>query len=107
MKAIELYVRSEKKLKPPRDGSYSDYDAHPCQAKFNLVNELTPAEKGMISALLEVAEKKKLALRVYDMATWKGKLMAAMKGIKAAPTIVVGERRIEGFPSKTSLLEIL
>ncbi|MBS7632620.1 hypothetical protein KEJ15_03220 [Candidatus Bathyarchaeota archaeon] len=107
MRTIEVYIRSEEKLKPFADGDYSVYDVHPCWAKYSVEKHLSPTDREALDTLMTVAKEKDLCIRVYDVATRRGRLIAALKGIRKVPAMIIGKRKIEGIPAKERLLELL
>ncbi|MDH7563979.1 MAG: hypothetical protein QHH24_03730 [Candidatus Bathyarchaeota archaeon] len=107
MRTIEVYIKSEEKLKPFADGDYSVYDAHPCWAKYNVEKHLSSTDREALEALITAAKEKGFRVRTYDIKTRKGRLIAALKGIKNVPATVVGNRKTDGIPAKEKLLELL
>jgi protein-disulfide isomerase len=107
MEIIELYVKSEKRLKPHPDRDYSIYAEHPCQVKYNIMKTLSAADLKALEMLTSMAEEKGLTLRVYDLSNFKGKLKALMRGITKTPVLVVGAHKINGVPKMEELLKVL
>jgi hypothetical protein len=107
MKVIEVYVRSEEKLKGTADGDYSIYAEHPCDAKYNIIKTLCSSDKQALEILCDVAKEKSSAVKVYDVSTSWGKLKAFTKRIKIVPAIAIGSLKINGIPSREELLKAL
>ncbi|MEM2912281.1 MAG: hypothetical protein QW146_07240 [Candidatus Bathyarchaeia archaeon] len=97
MKAIEVYIKTEKRIQPPPGGSYADYDAHPCLQKYNVRRLIVPEQERALKILEKAAEQKNIKLKIYDVATFFGKVKAFVKGVKTTPCTVVGAQRIEGI----------
>ncbi len=107
MEMIELYVKSEERLKSRPDRDYSIYAEHPCQVKYNITKTLSSADLEALEMLKLIAEEKGLTLRVYDLSNFKGKLKAFTRGINKTPVTVIGAKRIYGIPKREELLKML
>ena len=107
MRVIEVYVRSEEKVKGTADGDYSIYAEHPCQAKSNIAKILCSNDKQALEMLCDVAKEKSFAVKVCDLSTSWGRLKAFAKGIKTVPAIIIGSSKIDGIPDREELLKIL
>jgi hypothetical protein len=105
-RVIEVYVKSEETLERPT-GDYSIYDEHPCQMKHDVMKILRPDDKRALEILHDVAKEKKSTVKVYDLLTSWGRLKAFARGIKTAPTVVIGSSKIEHMPDREELLKIL
>jgi hypothetical protein len=106
MKAIEVYIKTEERLQPPPDGSYADYDAHPCLQKRNIRKMIPPDVERALKILDTAAAQKNMTLKIYDVATFTGKLKASFKGIKTTPFTIIGAQRIEGVADLSNIVNI-
>jgi protein-disulfide isomerase len=68
---------------------------------------ISEEDKAALKLVEEFAAEKKLKFRVVDVATLKGKLMARLRGVKATPTIIIGNNRLTGVPRKEEFAAIL
>ena len=105
---IEVYVKNEEVAtgdayigKPMGD--------HWCTFKETLKTEkvMPEADRLALEVVNEIARERGLEVEVCDVSCFKGKLKAKSKGITQTPTIVIGEKRIEGIPEKKQILSIL
>lgn len=82
---------------------------HWCTFKETLKTEkvMSEADKLALKVVNEIAAERGLVVEVYDVSCFKGKLKAKSKGVRQTPTILIGEKRIEGIPEKKQLLSLL
>jgi protein-disulfide isomerase len=52
-------------------------------------------------------ERKDFKILVIDIASFKGKMRARLKGVKITPTIIIGNNRIVGVPRKEEFEALL
>ena len=57
---------------------------------------ISEAERRILEMMEKFASEKGLRLEVFDISSFKGRLKAWMKGVKVTPTIIVGDKKIEG-----------
>lgn len=107
MRVIEVYVKSEEKLKGTANGDYSIYAEHPCEVKYNIMKTLCSNDKQALETLCDVAKKKRSVVKVYDLSTSWGRLKAFTRGIRTVPAIAIGSSKIDGIPNREELLKIL
>jgi hypothetical protein len=110
-KIIEVFVRNQKVVVEsecliPRE------PAHPCSGTTSTVayseeNVLPDADQQMLELARAVAEEKELQVRVHNLATNIGKLRAGLKGVGKTPTIIVGDRKLDGRIVKEDILKAL
>ncbi|MEW5937388.1 MAG: hypothetical protein AB1665_06195, partial [Candidatus Thermoplasmatota archaeon] len=48
-----------------------------------------------------------LKVKIYDLSSWWGMTQARREGVKGAPAVVLGGRKIEGVPSQKALEDAL
>jgi protein-disulfide isomerase len=68
---------------------------------------ISEEDKTALKLVKELAAEKSLKFRVIDVASLKGKLRARLKGVKATPTIIVGNDRLTGVPRKEEFEALL
>ncbi len=107
MKTVELYVRGEEELKAPSDGNFAIFAEHPCQTKYNIIKSLPQNDKKALELLKLFSKENRLSLKVYDISTLRGKLKAAIKGVRITPTIIIDNHKINGFPDIEMLQKTL
>jgi glutaredoxin len=75
---------------------------HDCSMKgFSKTQKVISEEDEVVLKLVkELAAKKNFRFRVIDVTSLNGKLMATLKGVKATPTIIVGNNRFTGVPKR-------
>lgn len=101
LETIEVYIRTEEVLtskaimgRPISDGVTTHYCTIRETAKKEKI--MPEADRFALEVVKEFADSKGVRLEVCDVSTFRGKLRARSKGIKAIPTILVGGVRIEG-----------
>jgi protein-disulfide isomerase len=65
------------------------------------------ADRLALEIVREIAKEKGIKVEVFDISSFKGKLKAKFASVKETPTIVVGNRKIEGIPDKEQILKLL
>lgn len=110
---IEVYIRNEEVA---TGGAYigrpikslGQFD-HWCTFKETLKTErvVSDADKLALELANEIAREKGLQIEVCDVSSFKGKLKCKSKGVTKTPTIIVGDARIEGIPTKEQMLNLL
>jgi hypothetical protein len=74
---------------------------------FETEKVLSEEDKTALKLVKEFAAEKNLRFRVIDVAGLKGKLRARLKGVKATPTIIVGNNRLIGVPKKEEFERVI
>lgn len=84
-------------------------EVHYCSVKEISKTEqvISEEDKAALKLVEEFAAEKNLRFRVIDVASLKGKLRARLKGVKATPTIIVGNNRLIGVPKKEEFEPLL
>ena len=98
---IEVYVRTEDVItgqammgNPVHDGLATHYCTMRETGKAEKV--MSQADRLVLEVVKDFAESRGLEVQVCDVSTFKGKLQARSKGIKATPAVNMGSTRIEG-----------
>jgi hypothetical protein len=68
---------------------------------------LPDADRQALDIVKEIAKNRNLQVVIYDVSTFKGRFIAALKGVKRTPTIIIGKQKIEEVPNKEQLLNML
>ena len=84
-------------------------EVHYCSVKEISKTEkvISEEDEAALKLVEELAAEKNLRFRVIDVAGLKGKLRARLKGVKATPTIIVGNNRLIGVPKKEEFETLL
>jgi hypothetical protein len=82
---------------------------HDCSIKEISKTEkiISEEDKAALKLVKELAVEKNLRFRVIDVASLRGKLRARLKGVRATPTIIVGNSRLTGVPKKEEFEALL
>jgi hypothetical protein len=82
---------------------------HDCSMKETPESQkiISEEDKAALKVVEELAAENSLRLRIIDIASLKGNLRARLKGIKATPTIIVGNNRLIGVPRKEEFEALL
>jgi hypothetical protein len=82
---------------------------HDCSIKETPKSEkiISEEDKAALKVVEELAAENGLRLRIIDIASLRGNLRARLKGIKATPTIIVGNNRLIGVPRKEEFEALL
>jgi hypothetical protein len=77
-------------------------EVHYCSAKEISETEevISEEDEAVLKLVEELAVAKNLRLHVIDVARLSGKLRAKLRGVKATPTIIVGNGRLTGVLQK-------
>jgi protein-disulfide isomerase len=111
-KTIELYIKTKEVItqtslegRPLAAGE----TVHYCSIKEIAKTEkiISEEEKAAVTLAKTIANERKFHVDVIDMASVKGKLRAKLNGIKATPTIVVGNKQLVGMPKKEEIEALL
>lgn len=108
-KRIEVYIKNEDiVVSHPLPENYL-----PLFDKWNIIPwysiknstyklKIIPEEdQKAIEVARKLSEKFKLELKIYDVCTPKGKILAYFKNVKKTPTIILGKNRIEDLKDLT------
>lgn len=84
-------------------------EVHYCSVKEISKSEqvLSEEDKSALKLIEEFAAEKNLRFRVIDVASLKGHLRARLKGVRATPTIIVGNNRLIGVSKKEEFEALL
>lgn len=107
-KVIEVFFVNEEV--PASGPTYSEaVSGHPCTGAVTYrTDQIMPeVDQQMLRMVLEIAQEKELVVKLYDVATWRGRLKAFLKGVKETPTVVVGDKRIVGAVTRNELESFL
>lgn len=106
MNKIKVYIKSE-------ESSYELPDhlavkGHPCYRwKKETVAKLPENHERAKKIAEELAKQIGLEVEIYDLAnSFRSRMLALLRGIKT-PAIVIGNKRVNGIPSKEKLLSLL
>jgi hypothetical protein len=82
---------------------------HYCSVKeISKTGKATSEEdEAVLNLVRELAANRGLKFQVIDVASLNGKLKARLNGIKATPTIIVGNNRLIGVPKKEEFEALL
>jgi len=112
VKTIEVYIMNKEVItqtaiegRPLAAGG----GVHYCTVKEVAKTEkiVSNEDKAAIQLVEALVAGKGLKIRIIDMASFKGKVKARLKGVKTTPIIIVGNNRIVGVPKKRELSAIL
>jgi len=103
---IEVYLKSEE-TKYEISGQLA-VQGHPRHGfKKEVIVRLPENHERAKKIAEEVAEEEGLNVEIYDLSnSFKSRISAFFRGIKT-PTIVIGNKRVNGIPSKEKLLSLL
>jgi hypothetical protein len=100
---IEVYVRKKKQIArqyvtPP---VWDGYQHHACMSKQVTEYEeiLLDADKQALRIVDQLATEVGVPFKVYDVATFAGKLRAKSKGITRTPALILNGEKIEPISS--------
>lgn len=115
-KTVEVYITNKEVMTHAGvDGStlaaavFAQSRTHDCSMKETPKSEkiISEEDKAALKLVEELAAQNSLRLRVIDVASLRGNLRARLKGIKATPTIIVGNNRLIGVPRKKEFEALL
>lgn len=103
---IRVYLKSEE-IEYEVPGQFA-VQGHPCYGfKKEVMVKLPEDHKKAKKIAEEVAKEEGLEVEIYDLSnSFKSRMLAFFRGIKA-PTIEIGNRRVNGVPRKEKLLSLL
>jgi len=114
-KPIEVFVRSQKKLTGENILVQVD-PGHPCTMEhgYGTAHTITcktehvlpDEDRRVLDIAMVVAEEERLKIKVHDLSKFGGKLKANFKGVQKTPTIILGDKRIDGSITKESILTL-
>jgi hypothetical protein len=101
---IEVYVRKRKQIvrqyvTPP---VWDGYQHHACMSKQVTEYEdvLLDPDKEALRIVDQLATEAGLSFKVYDVATFSGKVRAKSKGIAKTPALILNGEKIEAISSE-------
>ena len=103
---IKVYIKSERiEYKIPDKFAI---EGHPCHGfKKEAIVKLPEEHERAKKIAEDVAKEEGLEVEIYDLtSSFKNRISAFFRGIKT-PTIEIGNRRVNGVPSKEKLLSLL
>ena len=106
MDKIKVYIKSEEtKYEVPGQLAVQ---GHPCYGfKKEVIVKLPEDHERAKRVAEEVAKEEGLDVEIYDLSSsFKSRISALFRGIKT-PTVEIGNRRMNGVPSKEKLLSLL
>jgi len=114
-KIIEVYVKREE---VPVVADYSSFssDHAACRGwaykeesymQYKTKKIIPKRDEVALNLAIEVCKELKAELKIREVDTIKGRILAYLKGIKNTPAIVVGRNKIEGIPKKEQLRSLL
>jgi len=108
MDKVKIYIRNEEVVVGQTIIGHPIGD-HWCTAKDTLKTSKLMSETNVaaLEVVKDIAENRGIKVEVIDTSTFTGKLKAAFEGVKNTPTIIVGEKKIEGVPNKDQILKLL
>ncbi|NIP66790.1 hypothetical protein GWN63_01655 [Candidatus Bathyarchaeota archaeon] len=103
---IRVYLKSEE-IECEISGKLA-VQGHPCYGyKKEVIVKLPEAHKRAKKIAEEVAKEEGLEIEIYDLSnSFKNRLLAFFRSIKT-PSIEIGNKRVNGVPSKEELLSLL
>jgi len=107
-KVVEVFFVNEEV--PASGPTYTEaVSGHPCTGAVTYkMDQIMPEiDQQVLKVVSEIADEKELTVKLYDVATWKGRLKALLKGVKETPTVVVGDKRIVGPVTRDELENLL
>lgn len=115
-KPIEVFVRSQKKLTGENvlvqvdpghpctmEHGYGTAHTITCKTKRVLLDE----DRRVLDIAMVVAEGERLKIKIHDLSKFGGKLKAHLKRVQKTPTIILGDKRINGSITRESILTLL
>jgi len=98
---ILLFIRTDEAAtsegflgQPVSDGLQTHY----CTMKETVrIEEVTSEiDKTIMEIVNEIAKERGMAVEVYDLANFKGRIKASINGIRRTPTAIIGKQKLEG-----------
>jgi hypothetical protein len=111
-KVIEVYVKNRKELTISECRVLVDEGHAACAGSAPGItckeeSVLSDIDKQVIKTAKAIAKEKGMKVKVYNLSTTLGKLKARFKGVEKSPTILVGDKRIDGEIDRDSVLNAL
>lgn len=75
--------------------------------KYKTEKIMPETDGSALKVVCEVCDELGAELKIHDIGSFKGKILARLKGIKNTPTIIIGKNKIEGVPEKEQLMSLL
>lgn len=107
-RTVEVYIMNKEVV------TQTVLEGRPIQGHYCTVKEISKTEKIIsdedetaLQLVKTLTAKKDFKIRVVDVASLKGKMKAKLKGVKATPTIIVGNNRLVGVPKKEEFETLL
>jgi hypothetical protein len=106
---IEVYIKKEEVVVGKTVIGFPIPEHGMCSWKDTMKTEkvMPEADSVALEVAKDVAKERGIKVEVIDISTFMGKLKAISEGVKKTPTIIVGERKIEGVPNKDQILKLL
>lgn len=106
MNKIRVYIRSEKNTY--EFAGQLAVNGHTCYGwRKETVVKLPEDHERAQKIAEEIAEEQGLELEIYDLSdNFSNKISALLRGIKT-PAVEIGNRRLNGVPSKEKLLSLI
>lgn len=106
---VKVYIKNEEVAVGKAVIGFPIPDHGMCSWKDTLKTEkvMPEADRIALEVVREVARKMNVEVEVIDISTFWGKLKAKIAGIKETPTIIIGEKKIEGIPKKAQIVKLL
>jgi hypothetical protein len=111
-KTFQVYIMNKEVVtRTSLEGKLTDGGGgvtHYCTREISKTEKVISEEdKAALKLVKELAAEKNLNFRIIDVASLRGKLRARLKGVKATPTIIVGNDRLAGVPRKEEFVALL
>lgn len=110
-KVIEVFVKNRKVL--TESPCFVRVEAgHPCAGiapgvTYQEESVLSKDDQHALDIVRAIAKEKGLDVKVYNLSTTTGRLKARFKGVEKTPTILVGDKKIDGTIARDSILNAL
>lgn len=108
MTKIEVFIK-EKEVATGKVYVGSTVREHWCTFKEGDKKEkiMPEQDKTALGIAEKVAKENGFRIKVHNVSSFGGRLRARRRGVKNTPTIVVGEQKIEGVPTREQILSLL
>jgi hypothetical protein len=104
--SVKVFVKGEWNVEPFKSESSAwAWGGRPPEYKFEKLVQREDLFAVQVAKAL--AQECGLKLCLYDLAGPKGRILGHAYHVKTTPTIIVGNQRIEGSPSKEEFLRLL
>lgn len=103
VRTVEVYIVSKEVItRTNLEGKLTDSGGgvtHYCTREISKTEKIISDEdKAALQLVNALAAKRNFKVQVIDIASFKGEIKAKLKGVKATPTIIVGNNRLTGVP---------